>query len=217
MRTRERGGIRDLTRDRIPGRARGRTRGRTWGRTRARTRGFTLIELLVTITIVAILVGAVVLNIEFRNPGKVVRDVSLRTKLIMELAADQAVYARQQFGIRFHPDSYEFWVLAPSEEEGEEPAWQPFEDERLRYAAPDMPVEFQVDISGVPIVLEDLVDELDDATEEDPLKPHVLFLSNGEIMPDFRVLIADPDGEFRHEVRTGEVEPLVVEALESDS
>ena len=183
------------------------------GRAGGRVRGFTLIELLVTITIVAILVGAVVLNIEFRNVGKTVRDVARRTALIMELAADQAIYARQQFGIRFHPTSYEFWMLV-AEEEGAEPAWQPFADERLRYDAPEgVEIEFQVDISGVPIVLEELADELEDATEEDPMKPHVLFLSNGEIMPDFRIVIADPDGEFRHEVRSGEVEPIVVEQL----
>lgn len=177
--------------------------------------GFTLIELLVTITIVAILVGAVVLNIEFRNTAKTVRDVALRTGLIMQLAADQAVYARQQLGIRFHPSSYEFWALA-AEEEGEEPVWQPFEDERLRYAAPKLPLEFRVDISGVPIVLEELADELADASEEDPLKPHVLFLSNGEIMPDFRIVVADPDDEYQHEIRSGEVLPIVVEQLTGD-
>lgn len=183
----------------------------------AGSRGFTLIELLVTIAIVAILVGAVVLNIEFRNVGKSVENVARRTALIMNLAADQAVYARQQFGIRFHPNSYEFWILAAEEGE-DEPEWTPFDDERLRYdAPPGIAIEFQVDISGVPIVLEDLVDELADASDENPLKPHVLFLSNGEIMPDFRIVIADADGEFRHEVRSGEVEPIVVEALDGDA
>jgi len=178
--------------------------------------GFTLIELLVTIAIVAILVGAVVLNIEFRNVGKSVSDVARRTALIMDLAADQAVYARQQFGIRFHPNSYEFWILAAEEGE-EEPSWTPFDDDRLRYDAPDgIEIEFQVDISGVPIVLENLIDELSDATDENPLKPHVLFLSNGEIMPDFRIVIGDADGEFRHEVRSGEVESIVVEQLEGE-
>jgi len=194
----------------------GSARCRTRGSARRRAGGFTLIELLVTITIVAILVGAVVLNIEFRNDGKTVRNVALRTGLIMELAADQAVYARQQFGIRFHPSSYEFWILA-AEEEGDEPEWTPFDDERLRYDAPDgLELEFLVDISGVPIVLENLIDELSDASEENPLKPHVLFLSNGEIMPDFRIVVADPKGEFRHEIRSGEVRPIVVEQLSGD-
>lgn len=185
-------------------------------RGRPRRTGFTLIELLVTIAIVAILVGAVVLNIEFRNTGKIVGDTARRTSLIMDLAADQAVYGRQQFGIRFHPNSYEFWILA-AEEEGDDPKWAPFDDERLRYDEPAIPLEFQVEISGMPIVLGELVEELEDATDEEPLKPHILFLSNGEIMPDFRVVVADIEGEFRYEVRSGEVLPIVVEQLAGDS
>jgi len=187
------------------------------GITRRHRSGFTLIELLVTIAIVAILVGAVVLNIEFRNTGKMVGDTARRTLLIMDLAADQAVYARQQFGIRFHPGSYEFWILA-AEEEDEEPTWQLFDDERLRYDDPGIPLEFQVDIEGIPIVLEELSDELADATDEEPLKPHVLFLSNGEMMPDFRIVVADAEeGEFRYEVRSGEIRSIVMEQLAGDS
>ena len=177
-------------------------------------RGFTLIELLVTITIVAILTGAVLLTVDFRNVGANVRDVARRTGLLMNLASDQAVYAGTQFGIRFHPETYEFWILAPAEE-GEEPEWQPFFDERLNYAPPNVPIEFEVEISGVPIVLESFEDELGDATDEEPLKPHVLFLSNGEVMPDFRVVVSDDTGEYRHAIATGEVEPIVVESLAS--
>jgi len=175
-------------------------------------RGFTLIELLVTVTIISILVGAVVINIDFRNVGKSVRATAQRTGLLMDLAADQAVYSRQQFGIRFHPESYEFYILNENEEG--DSTWELFEDGQLRFRAEDVPVEFQVDISGVPIVLEDLVTELAEATEEDPMKPHVIFLSNGEIIPDFRILISDLDGDYRYEVATGEILPVVVEQLE---
>lgn len=177
-----------------------------------REAGFTLIELLVTVAIVAILVGAVVINIDFRNVSKSVRNMALRTGLLMELAADQAVYARQQFGIRFHPESYEFYVLV--ENEDGDSTWEIFEDGQLSFRQDDVPVEFQVDISGVPIVLEELIVEIEEATEEDPLKPHVIFLSNGEIIPDFRILISDLDGDYRYEVAAGEVLPVVVEALE---
>ncbi|MGQ7846527.1 pilus assembly FimT family protein [Granulosicoccus sp. 3-233] len=187
--------------------------GTSWSRPAAsRARGFTLIELLVTVTIISILVGAVVINIDFRNVGKSVRATAQRTGLLMDLAADQAVYARQQFGIRFHPESYEFYIL--NEDEEGDSTWEIFEDGQLRFRPEDVPVEFQVDISGLPIVLEDLVTELAEATEEDPLKPHVIFLSNGEIIPDFRILISDLEGEFRYEVATGEVLPVVVEQLE---
>lgn len=174
-------------------------------------RGFTLIELLVTVTIISILVGAVVINIEFRNVGKSIRDTAQRTGLVMQLAADQAVYSRQQFGIRFHPESYEFYILTI--DDADEEVWEIFEDEQLRFATPPVALEFAVDISGLPIVLEELVEELKDATDEDPLRPHIIFLSNGEIMPDFRILISDPDAEYQYQVATGEILPVVVEQL----
>lgn len=174
--------------------------------------GFTLIELLVTVAIISILVGAVVINIEFRNVGKTIRDTSLRTGLLMELAADQAVYSRQQFGIRFHPTSYEFFIL--TENDKGDVDWEIFEDGQLRFKDNNVETEFEVDISGLPIVLGELVDEIKDATDEDPLKPHVIFLSNGEIIPDFRIRISDIDGEYRYEVAAGEILPIVVQSLE---
>ncbi len=176
--------------------------------------GFTLIELLVTIAIVAILVGAVVINIEFRNVGKEIRDSALRTGLIMNLASDQAVYSRTQLGIRFHPGSYEFWALL-AEDEGDEPEWTPVEDPRLSFRQPNADVFFEVDLSGQAVILETLEEELSNATTEDPLRPHILFLSNGEFVPDFRVIMRDEEDEFRWQVASGEVEPVVVEQLDA--
>jgi len=177
----------------------------------SRSRGFTLIELLVTVTIISILVGAVVINIEFRNVGKSIRDTAMRTGLLMDLAADQAVYSRKQFGIRFHPESYEFYILLEAEDG--ESRWEIYEDKQLRYKNTNVLTEFEVDISGLPIILEDLVEEIQDATDENPLKPHIIFLSNGEIMPDFRIRISDVEGEYRYEVATGDLQPVVVEQL----
>ncbi|MFK7891397.1 MAG: Tfp pilus assembly protein FimT/FimU, partial [Granulosicoccus sp.] len=174
--------------------------------------GFTLIELLVTITIIAILVGMVVVNIDLRNVGKTVRNTALRTGLLMELASDQAVYTRQQFGIRFHPESYSFYAL--TDDGSGKQIWQAYEDEQLRHRTPDAELEYAVDISGLPIVLEDLEDELSEATDEEPLKPHVIFLSNGEIFPDFNIVVGDLEGEFRYSIATGDVLPVVVESLD---
>jgi prepilin-type N-terminal cleavage/methylation domain-containing protein len=177
-------------------------------------RGFTLIELLVTIAIVAILVGAVVINIEFRNVGKQMSDSARRTGLVMNLASDQAVYSRTQLGIRFHPGSYEFWALL-AEEEGDEPAWTPVDDPRLTFRPPDVNVLFELDLSGQPVILEELEEELSKASTEDPLEPHVWFLSNGELLPDFRVIMRDEEDEYRWQIASGEVKPIVVEQLDS--
>lgn len=179
----------------------------------SRSRGFTLIELLVTVTIISILVGAVVINIEFRNVGKSMRDTALRTGLLMDLASDQAVYSRQQFGMRFHPESYEFYIL--TQKDDGKAVWEMFEDGQLRFKSPPVATEFEVDISGLPIILEPLEDEIKDISEENPVKPHIIFLSNGEIMPDFRIRISDLDGEYRYQVATGDIQPVVVEQLDS--
>ncbi len=178
------------------------------------SRGFTLIELLVTIAIIAILVGAVVITIDFRNVGKAMRDSARRTALIMQLASDQAVYSRAEFGIRFHPQSYEFWVLS-AEEEGAEKTWVPVDDERLSFREVDYPVNFELDLSGVPVVLETLEEELSGATEESPIVPHVLFLSNGELLPDFRVLMRDEEEEYNWQIANGDLQPIVLEQVDT--
>ena len=185
--------------------------GREKGSGSFREAGFTLIELLVTVAIISILVGAVVINIEFRNVGKTVHETAMRTGMVMQLASDQAVYSRQQFGIRFHPGSYEFYVLATDEDD--EQSWEMIEDEQLRFKTPPLDLEFAVDVSGLPVVLEDLADELQDADDENPIQPHIIFLSNGEMIPDFRILVNDMDAEFQFKVGTGDILPIVVEQV----
>ena len=164
------------------------------------------------IAIVAILTGFVVVNIDLRNTPKTIREESQRLGLLMQLASDQAIYSKIQFGIRFHPENYEFYFLGA--QEGGEATWQLFEDERLRFRDGNEKLDFTVDIAGVPIVLETLEDELAGLSEEEALRPHILFLSNGEIIPDFAITVADTDGDFRHQVYTGVDLPVVVEQLE---
>lgn len=164
------------------------------------------------IVIVAILAGFVTVNLDIRNTPKTIREEAQRLGLLMQLASEQAIYSRAQLGIRLHPENYEFYFLAPGES-GEQ-VWQPLEDERLRFRQSNEKIEYQVDIAGVPILLETLEEEQAGVTEDDTLRPHVWFLSNGEIIPDFTVTISDEDAKYRHQVYSGVDLAVVVEQLE---
>ncbi len=174
--------------------------------------GFTLLELMVVIVIIAVLAGFVTVNLNLRNTPKSIREEATRLGFLMQIASEQATYAKAQLGIRFHPEDYEFYFLAPDEKGNQ--TWQILEDKRLKFHGSQEELEFQVDLSGVPIVLEPLQDELAGLGEETELKPHVMFLSNGEIMPDFSVVVADEEARYRHQVYSGIELPVVVEQLE---
>ena len=174
--------------------------------------GFTLLELLVVIVIIAILAGFVTLNINIRNTPKTVREEAQRIGLMMQLASDQAVYSRSQLGIRFHPQSYEFYFLTVDDKGAGN--WEILEDQRLRFRETGEELVFQMDVSGLPIVLETLEDEQAGLEEDEAIKPHVMFLSNGEITPDYSIVVADKDERFRHQIYSGEELPVVVEQLE---
>ena len=174
--------------------------------------GFTLLELMVVIVIIAVLAGFVTVNLDLRNTPKTIREEATRLGLLMQIASEQSIYSKAQLGIRFHPEDYEFYFLAPDEAGNQ--TWQILEDSRLKFRGSQEELEFQVDLSGVPVLLETLEEELAALGEETELKPHVLFLSNGEIMPDFSVVVADSEARFRHQVYSGVELPVVVEQLE---
>lgn len=177
------------------------------------SRGFTLLELMVVIAIIAILAGFMTVNLNFKNTPKTIQQQALRLGLLMQEASDQAIYSRAQIGIRFHPESYEFYFLGTTEDGGPG-AWEMLEDDKLRFKPVNETLVFQADISGLPIILETLEDEKAGLNEDEQIKPHIFFLSNGEIMPDFDIKVADEDERYRQRVFSGEEEPIVVERVE---
>ena len=167
---------------------------------------------MVVIVIVAILAGFVTLNLNIKNTPKTIREQATRLGLLMQLASDQAIYSNQQLGLRLHPESYEFYILAAGEDG--KAAWQIFDDGRLHYRPVDEKLTFKVDIAGIPIVLETLEEERASLGEDEVIKPHVMFLSNGEIQPDYAIVVADEEDRYRHRVFSGEELPVELEHLE---
>ena len=86
---------------------------------------------MVVIVIIAVLAGFVTVNLDLRNTPKTIREEATRLGLLMQIASEQSIYSKAQLGIRFHPEDYEFYFLAPDEAGNQ--TWQILEDSRLKF------------------------------------------------------------------------------------
>jgi general secretion pathway protein H len=193
-------------------------------------RGFTLIEVLVVVVILAILSSFALLNMNFDNRGKQIESLARQMAALISLASDESIYLQQELGLRFGETDFGFYRLVKPKREasqqddqravtlGEEdakpdkPSWQPVNnDPRLRSRPLPEDVEVLLEISGVEVVIEDPTDA---DIEAGKVKPQVLLLSNGEIMPDFSILLRDLDGDHAYTIASGVDVPVIVERVE---
>lgn len=171
---------------------------------RRSARGFTLIELLVVATIGAILVGTAMLSVNIGGGEKALADEAKRLATLMQLAADDAILQRRELGLRLTEAGYSFYRLDRS---GEKPSWQPLEkDRRLRERPWPESLEIEMEIEGQPIVLDKprVKKKAESDEDEDPIKPQVMFLSNGESLPHFAVTFRHPELDGGWRLATGE-------------
>ncbi|MDO6459323.1 type II secretion system minor pseudopilin GspH [Granulosicoccaceae sp. 1_MG-2023] len=196
-------------------------------------RGFTLIEILVVIVVISVLSTMVVLNTNLSNRSKDIEEKARQLHQLIMLAADEAVFLQRELGLRLGTEGYSFYQLvttAPPQEddesdategqsgavEEEEQSFKPYwveltDDRRLR--ARDYPEDMLVELtlSGVEVVIED-PSETD--IETFAVKPHIMILSNGEMMPDFSIRLADPQSDSVYVIGTGREQPVVFERLD---
>ena len=180
------------------------------------------------IVVISVLSTMVVLNTNFSNRSKDVEEKARQLRQLIMLAADEAVYLQRELGLRLGTEGYSFYELVKTEppladgedaEEqavdagGEEQEFKPYwvelkNDRRLRAREYPEGLLVELILSGVDVVIED-------PTETDietfAVKPHVMILSNGEIMPDFSIRLADPESDSVHLIHTGREEPVVLE------
>ncbi len=191
----------------------------------SRGKGFTLFELLAVIAIIAILSGAALLTMNFDNQAKRLEEQAYQIAALIELASDEAIYLQKELGLRFGERNFGFYQLQKAVEKAEEnssetqdseednkPFWQPLsEDQRLRKRILAEEIELELEISGVEVVIEDPAESDIEARK---VKPQIMMLSNGEIVPDFRLRLQDEDHEYGFTVSSGTDVPVVVERLE---
>lgn len=187
-------------------------------------RGFTLIEVMAVVVILSILSSVALLNMNFDNKGRQVREQAQQIAALIELASDEAIYLQKELGLRFGEGEFVFYQLEKKKSKTTEtsdssessqpkpPYWLPVSDDpRLRARPLPDQMELELSISGVEVLVENPT-ETD--TKEYKVKPQIMMLSNGELIPDFSIRIRDVDGEHEYTVASGVVLPVIVERVE---
>jgi len=76
----------------------------------SRQSGFTLIEMLVVVFLIALITGIGVLSLSTVDSGRLLKDETLRLKIMMDLAAQEAVIFGSPIGVVFQSGSYDFVI-----------------------------------------------------------------------------------------------------------
>jgi general secretion pathway protein H len=77
---------------------------------RAAQRGFSLLEMLVVVTIIGILVGAVVLSIDVVGADREIKHEVQRLRSIIDFAQEDALMQTRDYGVMFTETGYKFYV-----------------------------------------------------------------------------------------------------------
>jgi len=166
----------------------------------------------VVIAIMAILTAMITPRINFNSSDDLAADEIRRLGELFRLASDDSVFKRRELGVLFSSGDYRFMVL---DGDGREGKWVVLEeDQRFRQRELQEQLNVELEISGVGVALEDA----DDVKIDEKTRPQIMFLSNGEIMPDFRLSldigVLDSEG---WQLATGVEELLEIGPLDEES
>ncbi len=188
--------------------------------------GFTLIEIMAVMLIVGLVMSMITVGIGDGNRGREVQSEIRVLYQSMQLALEESVFARKQFGIRFDIDDSEDedrWMYTFLFYDNEETLlWQPFETDELKQTTLMEGVDLRLTIEGEEVALGEiekrgrLFQLNEEAREEDRIEPDLYFLSSGETQT-FKLEILDKgfgdsvldvdfdDGDAKPYVLTGNV------------
>lgn len=161
------------------------------------TGGFTLIEILVVVTIIAVLSSLVLLSVGVVRNDRDVETELRRAASLIELAADEAVLQGRDFGIEFLVEGYRFVELDPLIGRWNEVVG----DDLLRPRRLPDGMEFEVTVEGRRVRLAREAAAVDTSVNDkekgkglaSSYTPHALILSSGDLTPFELALIRRGD------------------------
>ena len=143
-----------------------------------RASGFSLLEILVVLTILAVLTGTVMLSFTGAESEQALKGAAERMAMRIELARQHSLTRNREWGVYVQEDAYHFAEFDPEQAVWIEMIQRPFNEN-------DLP-----DLVGLSLDLEEY-DSLP-FEEEDDL-PQILIFSSGEITPF--TLLLEPEWE----------------------
>jgi general secretion pathway protein H len=163
---------------------------------RAAARGFTLLELLVVVTIIGILAGAVVLSLGSLGNDREIEQETGRLRSLLNLLHEESLMQSRDYGVMFTATGYRFYIYDYTKL-----GWvEPLDDRLLEpyHLKPQLDIALVLDGREVAL-LRDFKDQ-----DVDKPDPQVMVLSSGELTP-FTVEMSREgrDGRF---VLTGELD-----------
>ena len=144
----------------------------------SRPSGFSLLEILVVLTILAVLTGTVMLSFTGAESEQALKGAAERMAMRIELARQHSLTRNREWGIYVEDAGYRFAELDPEQQVWTEMTRRPFNEN-------DLP-----DLVGLSLEL----DEYDSLPfEENEDLPQILIFSSGEITPF--TLLLEPEWE----------------------
>jgi general secretion pathway protein H len=142
---------------------------------RAAARGFTLLELLVVVTIIGILAGAVVLSLGSLGNDREIEQETDRLRSLLNLLHEESLMQSRDYGVMFTATGYRFYIY-----DYNKLTWvEPLDDRLLQlyHLRPQLDMALLLDGRQAEL-LRDFKDQ-----DVDKPDPQVLILSSGELTP----------------------------------
>ena len=135
-----------------------------------RVRGFTLVEILVVVTIIAVVTAGIVLSVSVTGRDRDLERESDRLLALFNYVREQAELQTREYGIMFQDDGYEFLTYDTRRD-----SWRSvFEDDALRARRLPDGLGFRLSVDARPVVLNRPKDAKDKT-------PQVMIFSNGDL------------------------------------